>query len=70
MADYTSVSIPKKLWDRVDEFIEDTGFTSVADFTKHVLRDVVSGGDIENEELSQEEIKRVRKRLERLGYID
>ncbi len=70
MTEYTTISIPKELWERVDDFVEDTGFTSVADFSKHVLRDVVSGGELDNEELSEEEIKRVRERLERLGYID
>lgn len=67
---YTTISIPKSLRKKVKEFIEGTGFTSVPDFTKYLLRDVVAGGGLEDESLSEEEVEKVRKRLERLGYID
>lgn len=71
MSDYTTISIPKDLHDDVESFIDDTNFTSVAEFTKHLLRDTISGGDITGGDgLSEDEIKTVRERLKNLGYIE
>lgn len=69
MGDYTTVSIPKELHEDVQEFIEDTNFTSVGEFTKHLLRDTVGSGAL-HKDLTEEEIEQVRKRLKRLGYIE
>ena len=71
MSNYTTISIPKELHDDVEDFIEDTNFTSVAEFTKHLLRDTMAGGDIAGGDgLSNEEIETVRERLRNLGYIE
>ncbi|MDY6777644.1 MAG: ribbon-helix-helix domain-containing protein [Candidatus Nanohaloarchaea archaeon] len=71
MADYTTISIPRELHDDVEDFIEDTNFTSVAEFTKHLLRDTIAGGDLAGgSDLSDEEVQKVRDRLKNLGYID
>jgi len=71
MTDYTTISIPKDLHQDVDAFIDDTNFTSVAEFTKHLLRDTISGGDLTGgSDLTEDEVKKVRDRLKNLGYID
>lgn len=70
MVEYTTISIPRELKEDVEKFIEDTNFTSVAEFTKHLLRDTVAGGKIDHGEgLSDDEVEKVRKRLEKLGYL-
>jgi len=71
MGDYTTISIPKELHEDVQEFIDDTNFTSVAEFTKHLLRDTLAGGNLHtSSDLSQDEVKTIRKRLKNLGYIE
>ena len=45
---YTTVSIPKPLYDKIKELIKDTGFTSVSDYVTYVLREIVAS--IEEEE--------------------
>jgi len=70
MVEYTTISIPKELKEDVKKFIEDTNFTSVAEFTKHLLRDTVAGGELDHgDNLSKSEVKKIRKRLEKLGYL-
>jgi Arc/MetJ-type ribon-helix-helix transcriptional regulator len=71
MSDYTTISIPKDLHEDVEDFIDDTNFTSVAEFTKHLLRDTISGGSIHTDsDLSDDEVEKIRERLENLGYLD
>ena len=41
MTDYTTVSIPKELGDRVEETIEGTSFTSTSDLVRFLLRSIV-----------------------------
>ncbi|HID20738.1 MAG TPA: CopG family transcriptional regulator, partial [Methanophagales archaeon] len=49
---------------------EGTGFSSVTEFIVFVMRSLASSGKIkEEDELTEEEVKAVRERLRRLGYI-
>ena len=66
---YTTISIPEPLAKKVKGLIKDTGFSSVSDFTKQVLRDIVEGGNLKEDNLSHEEVKIIRKRLKSLGYL-
>jgi len=71
--DYTTVSIPKVLADKVKERMKGTGFSSVSSYVTYVLRQVLSS--IEEEEKSKqaftkEEEEKVKQRLRDLGYID
>ena len=71
--DYTTVSIPKVLADKIKERMKGTGFSSVSSYVTYVLRQVVSS--IEEEEKSKqaftkEEEEKVKQRLRDLGYID
>lgn len=71
MTDYTTISIPRELKEDVDEFIEDTNFTSAAEFTKHLLRDTIAGGDLDaGPKLNKDEVQKVRDRLRNLGYLE
>lgn len=64
---YTTVSLPKPLYGKVKELIEDTGFTSVSDFVTYVLREVVAE---EKSAKRKGDKEKVKSRLRALGYID
>ncbi|WP_459193798.1 ribbon-helix-helix domain-containing protein [Halosimplex sp. J119] len=69
MTDYTTVSIPKDLADRVEETIEGTSFSSTSDLVRFLLRSIV----IQNEqkgELTEAEFSEIADQLEDLGYLD
>ena len=71
--EYTTVSIPKPLADKVKNRMRGTGFSSVSSYVTYVLRQVLSS--IEEDEQSKqaftkEEEEKVKQRLRDLGYID
>ena len=65
-----TLKIPEELYEKLKGVIDGTGFSSVTEFVVFVMRNVVSGGRIKDEDnLTKEEIQKVRDRLKRLGYI-
>ena len=71
-----TIKIPGILYNRLAEIVSDSGFNSVTDFIVYVLRDLASarkggaaGTKTDSEDLSQEEIAAIRKRLKSLGYL-
>ncbi len=71
--EYTTVSIPKPLANKVKERMKGTGFSSVSSYVTYVLRQVLSS--IEQDQktkqaFSKEEEDKVKQRLRDLGYID
>ena len=71
--EYTTVSIPKPLVEKIKERMKGTGFSSVSSYVTYILRQVISS--IEEEERSKqaftkEEEEKVKQRLRDLGYID
>ena len=71
--EYTTVSIPKPLVDKIKKRMKGTGFPSVSSYVTYVLRQVLSS--IEEDERSKEaftkeEEEKVKQRLRDLGYID
>ena len=71
--EYTTVSIPKPLVEKIKDRMKGTGFASVSSYVTYVLRQVISS--IEEEERSKraftkEEEEKVKQRLRDLGYID
>ncbi len=71
--EYTTVSIPKPLAEKIKERMKGTGFSSVSSYVTCVLRQVLSS--IEEDERSKqaftkEEEEKVKQRLRDLGYID
>ncbi|MFO8020245.1 MAG: CopG family transcriptional regulator [Promethearchaeia archaeon] len=70
---YTTVSIPKPLANKIKDRMKGTGFSSVSSYVIYVLRQVLSS--IEEDErkkqaFSEEEEEKVKQRLRDLGYID
>jgi Arc/MetJ-type ribon-helix-helix transcriptional regulator len=65
---FTTISIPVPLADKVKEFIDGTGFTSMSDFVTFMLREVIAGDAVAGE--TEKERKKIRERLKALGYIN
>ena len=66
---YTTVSIPKPLYDKIKKAIEGTGFTSVSDYVVFVLREVLSAESI-GKGVGKDEEEIVREKLKSLGYFE
>ncbi|MCX6786149.1 MAG: CopG family transcriptional regulator [Candidatus Komeilibacteria bacterium] len=71
---YTTVSIPIPLNDKIKNFIEPTGFTSVSSFVTYILRQILS--DMPKVEpgmldgvFARENEEKVKARLRSLGYL-
>ena len=69
MTDYTTVSIPKDLADRVEETIEGTSFSSTSDHVRFLLRSIVIQHEQQGE-LTEAEFSEIADQLEDLGYLD
>lgn len=72
-----TIKIPRNLYNNLNQIIENSGFNSVTEFIVYVLRDLVSSQKMNNEdisdtreELSNEEVKMIKKRLKSLGYLE
>jgi len=73
--DKVTLKIPRTLYEKLQKIIEGTGYSSVTEFVVYVLRDLVSSDDFikrhdEISELTEEEIKAIKKRLRNLGYLE
>ena len=70
MHDKVTIKIPRELYQKLGHMILETGFSSVTEFIIFVMRNLASGGDIKGEDkLTEEEVKAIRERLRRLGYL-
>ncbi|MEW6070998.1 MAG: CopG family transcriptional regulator [Planctomycetota bacterium] len=64
-----TVKIPRPLYRRIQQVVEDSGFNSPTDFVVYVLRDLMGEAEERNHEFSQEELEAVKKKLKNLGYL-
>ncbi len=67
-----TVKIPRPLYRRIVQVIDQTGFSSPTDFIVFVLRDLM--GEVEakgpgKEEFTPEELDAVKQKLRNLGYL-
>ena len=69
MTDYTTVSIPKDLAERVEETIEGTSFTSTSDLVRFLLRSIVIQHQ-RSGELTEAEFEEITEQLKGLGYLE
>ncbi|MFB6093311.1 MAG: hypothetical protein ABEJ77_00015 [Halanaeroarchaeum sp.] len=66
MSEYTTISFKKEFVRDVEEYIEDEPYGSVKEFVKHlVLREMEA-----DEPISEEEARRIGRRLKELGYVE
>jgi Arc/MetJ-type ribon-helix-helix transcriptional regulator len=69
MTEYTTVSIPKDLGDRVEETIEGTSFSSTSDLVRFLLRSIVIQHQQQGE-LTEAEFSDIAEQLSDLGYLE
>ncbi len=65
---YTTITIPTFLFDKLDESINGTGFSSVSDYATYILRETLA--EISLKERNPKESGSVVKKLKALGYIE
>ncbi len=76
MVDKVTIKIPKPLYEKLKKVIEGTGYSSVTEFVVYVLRDLISVDSMQKSQqegmvqLTEEEIRAIKKRLRNLGYMD
>jgi len=64
-----TLKIPRPLYERLQEVIQETGFGSVNAFVVHVLRDLVAETRDASMALTAREVGLIRERLRNLGYL-
>ena len=69
--DKVTIKIPRPLYNRVQQLIDDSGFNSPTDFIVYVLRDVLSERGVTSADtFTPEELAAIKDKLRRLGYLD
>ena len=68
MTEYTTVSIPKELSERVEETIEGTSFSSTSDLVRFLLRSIVIQHQKQGA-LTEAEFDEITDQLQDLGYL-
>lgn len=70
MQSKVTIKIPRELYDNLSKMVEGTGFSSVTDFIVFVMRTLAMSGRVkEDDRLTEDEVKTIRERLRRLGYL-
>ncbi len=70
MENKVTIKIPRELYKRLSRMIEDTGFSSVTEFIVFVMRTLAWDGEVGSEDrLTAQEVRAIRERLRRLGYL-
>ena len=65
-----TIKIPRPLYNKIQQLVEDSGFNSATDFIVFVLRDVLSeAGKEHHEAFSPEELTDLKQKLRNLGYL-
>ena len=65
-----TVKIPRPLYRRVQQVIDNSGFSSATEFIVYVLRDLMSEVESKDEqEFSPDELAAIRQKLKNLGYL-
>ncbi len=64
--EFTSISIPRQLFKKVERHIEGTGFPSVSGYVAFILREVLSE---KGNKKADYEAEIIRNRLRELGYL-
>lgn len=67
--DKVTLKIPRPLYLKIKQIIKGSGFSSVNEFVVYVLRDLMSTGLEEKNELTKSETEAIKKRLKNLGYF-
>jgi len=68
---YTTITIPKPMYDKLSRIIEHTGFSSVSDYVTYVIRDLIAemGESKTAKGAKSREKSEIMKKLHALGYV-
>ncbi len=66
-----TIKIPRPLYRKIQQVVEESGFDSPTDFIVYVLRDLMGEAEAENAEpeFTQHELDDVKRKLKNLGYL-
>lgn len=64
-----TVKIPRPLYRKIQQVVEDSGFNSPTDFVVYVLRDLMGEAEEHHGEFTQDELDDVKRKLKNLGYL-
>ena len=73
-----TVKIPRPLYRKIQQVVEESGFNSPTDFIVYVLRDLMGEADTAqpdvneaeaSKDFSQDELDDVKRKLKNLGYL-
>ena len=64
-----TVKIPRPLYRRIQQVVDDSGFNSPTDFIVYVLRDLMGEAEEHRGEFTQDELEDVKRKLKNLGYL-
>jgi Arc/MetJ-type ribon-helix-helix transcriptional regulator len=67
---FADVSIPTSLFQKIEEQIKGTEFTSVSEYVTYVLREVLTENEENTESSTERYEEQIKERLKALGYID
>lgn len=65
-----AVLLPTDLYKKIEERVNTTEFNSVEEYAVFVLEEVLRCKEDKEKTFSEEEEKKLKKRLEALGYLD
>lgn len=65
-----TVKIPRPLYRKIQQVVEDSGFNSPTDFIVYVLRDLMGEAEAAGaHEFNEDEVEDVKRKLKNLGYL-
>jgi Arc/MetJ-type ribon-helix-helix transcriptional regulator len=67
---YTTITIPTKLFEKMQERIKDTGFSSVSDYATYILRDTMAEMALSRQKGGKGTNSAVLEKLKALGYTN
>jgi metal-responsive CopG/Arc/MetJ family transcriptional regulator len=71
MSDRVTLKIPRLLYEKLQQVIQDTGYRSVNEFVVYVLRDLMAEHNAgQTSGLTVGEVELIRQRLRNLGYLE
>ncbi len=68
--EFKEILIPTSLYQKIEEKIKGTEFSSVASYVTKVVREALAKEEEKQEVFSKEDEEKVKERLKALGYID
>jgi metal-responsive CopG/Arc/MetJ family transcriptional regulator len=68
-SDRVTIKIPRQLYNKLRKIIDESGFSSVNEFIVYVLRDLVALEREREDSLTPEEVRLLKERLKKLGYL-